>query len=158
MFFLCIFSNPVTVNVLKTMFPPFSYVKRKPNIAMKSFSTKNLWFGVDSKLQIPPLMYVLWSKNNRYFQFFQKVFFNPRIVNSCCFDFPFIALILAKCFLFIGVFSFWKRKKSAGAKSGEYSGWGTLLKRTFWYRQQLLFWLSIYLLNPSKILSFHRCV
>ena len=34
----------------------------------------------------------------------------------------------------------------------------TLLKRVFWYRQQLLFWLSFYLLNPSKTLSFHRCL
>ena len=31
-----------------------------------------------------------------------------------------------------------------------------LLKRTFWYRQQLLFQFLFYLLNRSKTLSFHR--
>ena len=40
-----------------------------------------------------------------------------------CFDFSFISLIVAKLFPFIGVFSFGKWKKSAGAKCDEYSGW-----------------------------------
>ena len=34
----------------------------------------------------------------------------------------------------------------------------TLLKRAFWYRQQLLFRFFFYLLNRSKTLSFHRCL
>ena len=34
----------------------------------------------------------------------------------------------------------------------------TLLKRAFWYRQQLLFRLFFYLLNHSKTLSFHQCL
>ena len=33
---------------------------------------------------------------------------------------------VAKSFLFIGVVSFGKRKKSAGANSGEYDGWGRI--------------------------------
>ena len=32
----------------------------------------------------------------------------------------------------------------------------TLLKRAFWYRQQLLFRFFFYLLNRSKMLSFHQ--
>ena len=34
----------------------------------------------------------------------------------------------------------------------------TFLKRTFWYRQQLLFRFLIYLFNHSKTLSFYRCL
>ena len=34
----------------------------------------------------------------------------------------------------------------------------TLLKRAFWYRQQLLFRFFFYLLNRRKIFSFHRCL
>ena len=34
----------------------------------------------------------------------------------------------------------------------------TLLKRAFWYRQQLLFRFIFYLLKRSKTLSFHRCL
>ena len=33
----------------------------------------------------------------------------------------------------------------------------TLLKRGFWYRQQLLFWFFFYRLNHSKTLYFHQC-
>ena len=48
------------------------------------------------------------------------------IANSFCIDFSFISSIIAKLYNFIGVFSFGKSKTSAGAKSGEYGGWGMI--------------------------------
>ena len=34
----------------------------------------------------------------------------------------------------------------------------TFLKRSFWYRQQLLLRFFFYLLKRSKTLAFHRCL
>ena len=56
--------------------------------------------------------------------FWNKLF---DIVHSSYVDFSFNSSILAKRFPFIGVFSFGQRKKSAGAKSSEYGGWGMIM-------------------------------
>ena len=91
------------------------------------------------------------------------------------FRFSFIFSIVAKRFPFIGVFSFGKRKESAGVKSDEYGllfcFWPqthlcqrflqflkALLKWAFGSRQQLLFRFFFYLLSRSKMFSFLRCL
>ena len=64
----------------------------------------------------------------RFFQsskHFWNVLFG--IANSSSFDYSFISSIVVKHFPFIGVFSFGKRKKSAGSKSGEYGGFGIIM-------------------------------
>ena len=48
------------------------------------------------------------------------------IANSFDFDFSFISSIVAERFSFFSVFSFVRKKKSAGAKSGEYGDWGMI--------------------------------
>ena len=104
----------------------------------------------------------MWSRNNRYFKFFQKVFLfinnylvpfkvTPLRCNTLMpAFFPILETLLKhavwcrqqllfrfffyllnqkkkkKLFLFIGVFSFGKRKKSAKAKYGKYGGWGMI--------------------------------
>ena len=65
------------------------------------------------------------------------------IANSSCFDFSFIFSIVAKCFPFIAVFSFGKRKKSLGAKPVEYGGW---LKHDYGF------------VFGQKLTHKHRCV
>ena len=78
---------------------------------------------------------VPFKVTRRRYNTFMPVFFQSSklcwksllgIANSSCFDFPFIFSIVEKRFPFIGVFSFWKRKMSAGAKSGINGGWGSL--------------------------------
>ena len=53
-------------------------------------------------------------------------FSNPRNTFEARFLVSFISSIAAKRLPFIGVFSFGKRKKSAGTKSGEYVDWGMI--------------------------------
>ena len=50
-------------------------------------------------------------------------FYSFHSANSSFFNFSFISSIVVRRFPFIAVFSFGKKKKSAGAKSGEYNGW-----------------------------------
>ena len=100
--------------------------------------------------KINQFVYEVWLKNNRYFQFFSKSIY---LFNNNClllfkvtplrYDtllpalFPILETLLkrvfwypqpiiAKRFPFNGVFSFGKRKKSAGARSFEYDGWGMI--------------------------------
>ena len=70
-------------------------------------------------------------------------------VNSFCFDFSFISSILAKRFPLMDVFSFGKRKKSAGAKSGEYSGFVFDQKLT--HNHRCVSWCIIMVQNPCSV-------
>ena len=63
---------------------------------------------------------------NNYLVPFKVIPLRYNTLILACFDFSFISSIVAKPFPFIGVFSFGKRKKSAGAKSGGYCIWGMI--------------------------------
>ena len=82
----------------------------------------------------------MWSKNIRYFKFFQKVLI-----------------------FFLSITKLSRPLQSQPSSDiirmpGLFPILETLLTRTFWYCQQLLFRFIFYLLNRSKMLSFHRCV
>ena len=87
----------------------FSFGKRK-----ESAGTKSDEYG---------LLFYFWPQTHlcqRFIQSWNSLF---GIANSSCFDFSFISAIVVKRFPFTGIFSFEKRKKLAGAKSGENGGW-----------------------------------
>ena len=82
-------------------------------------------------------IYEAWSKNNLYFKFYQIVFIYLSIFIYLV---PFQVDLLRYDTLMPEFFPILE----------------TLLKRAFWYRQQLLF--RFFNLNRSKTLSFYRCL